>query len=158
LHLHSFGNLIHADFRVPGCDYAELLKATSILTRNHQDVLRAFRMMAFNVLARNRDDHVKNFSYLLDLEAETGWALGPAYDLTFAAGPGGEHSTTVAGEGREPGVDHMLRLAEPAGIGAKTARAIIDEVRAAVSRWRELADQAGVPAVTRDAIAGQIAR
>lgn len=158
LHLHSFGNLIHADFRVPGCDYAELLKATSILTRNHQDVLRAFRLMVFNVLAHNRDDHVKNVSFVLDLESETGWALGPAYDLTFSIGPGGEHSTTVAGEGREPGVEHMLRVGEPAGIDPRTAREIIDEVRSAVDRWRELADGAGVPAVTRDRIAGQVGR
>ena len=156
LHLHSFGNLIHADFRVPGCDYADLLKATGILTRNHQDVLRVFRLMAFNVLAHNRDDHAKNFSYLLDLAAETGWALGPAYDLTFADGPGGEHSTTVAGEGKEPTEEHMLRLAEPAGIRARTARAIIGEVRRAVSGWPELADQARVPAAARDRIAARL--
>jgi serine/threonine-protein kinase HipA len=158
LHLHTFGNLIHADFRVPGCDYADLLKATDILTRDHQDVLRAFRRMAFNVLAHNRDDHVKNFSYIMDPEAEAcHWALGPAYDLTFATGPGGEHTTTVAGEGRDPGVEQMLRVAAPAGIDAKKAREIIDEVRCGISRWNELADQAGVPAATREMIAGRLA-
>jgi serine/threonine-protein kinase HipA len=156
VHLHTFGNLIHADFRVPGCDYAELLKATNILTRNHQDVLRAFRLMAFNVLAHNRDDHVKNVSFTLELESGQ-WALGPAYDLTFAAGPGGEHSTTVAGEGKDPGPEQMLKLAGPADISAKAARGIIDEVRHAIDRWGELADQARVPAATRDAIARQIA-
>lgn len=143
LHVHTFGNLIHADFRVPGCDYAELLKATRILTRNHQDVLSAFRLMAFNVLAHNRDDHAKNFAYLLD--ADTGqWGLSPAYDLTFASGPGGEHTTTVDGEGRAPTAGDMLRLIGPAGIDDKVARGVIDEVRQAVEQWPEHAQQAGV--------------
>ena len=153
-HIHTFGNLIHADFRVPGCDYADLLKATRILTRDQQAVLLAYRLMAFNVLAHNRDDHVKNFSYVMD--TGTGhWDLAPAYDLTFAPGPGGEHSTTVDGEGREPTTEQMLRLAGPAGIGAASAREIIDEVRRAVVRWPELADQAGVSVTTREVISSQ---
>ncbi len=52
--VHTFGNLIQSNFRIPSADYADLLKATSLLTRNHQDVLRAFRRMVFNVLAHNR--------------------------------------------------------------------------------------------------------
>jgi len=151
-HIHTLGNLIHADFRVPGCDYAELLKATSILTRDHREVLRAYRLMAFNVLAHNRDDHVKNFAYIIEIETGS-WALAPAYDLTFATGPGGEHTTTVAGEGGNPTPKQMLRLAGPAGIEAAFAQEIIDEVRGAVSRWDELADQAGVSGATRRSVA-----
>ena len=83
---HTFGNLIHANFRIPPADYADLLKATSLLTRNHQDVLRAFRRMAFNVLAHNRDDHVKNFAYRLD-DTTGDWALSPAYDLLHTPAP-----------------------------------------------------------------------
>ena len=151
VHVHTFGNLIHADFRVPGCDYAELLKATRILTRNHQDVLHAFRLMVFNVLAHNRDDHAKNFAYVLDAGAGQ-WALSPVYDLTFAAGPGGEHTTTVDGEGMSPTAEHMVRLAGPAGIAEKTARGIINEVREAVARWPEFARLTGVSEVTARAI------
>ena len=157
IHAHTFGNLIHADFRVPCCDYAELLKATRILTKNHQDVLAAFRLMAFNVLAHNRDDHAKNFAYLLD--AATGrWAPSPAYDLTFAPGPGGEHSTTVDGEGRAPGAEQMLRLAGPAGISAAEASATIDQVRHAVSQWSAVAEQAGVSTRARTYIARHFPR
>jgi len=54
--------------------------------------------MVFNILSCNRDDHVKNFSYLMNSSGE--WALSPAYDITFSKGPGGEHSMTVDGEGR----------------------------------------------------------
>jgi len=142
-HFHSFGNLIHADFRVPSCDYLDLLKVTALLTRDHGEVLKAFRRMVFNVYAHNRDDHAKNFAFLLD--AGTGqWSLTPAYDLTFSPGPGGEHSMTVAGEGRAPGPDHFLRLARERDVSRAEASAIMDEVWTAVDRWPEFARQAGV--------------
>ncbi len=148
VHVHTFGNLIGADFRIPSSDYTDLLKVTSRLTGNHQDVLRAFRQAVFNVATHNRDDHVKNFAFRLD--SETGeWSLTPAYDLTFAEGPGGEHTMTVAGEGRRPGPEHLHRLADRSSISAVDAKAVLDEVRAAVARWDDLAAQTGVSRARR---------
>jgi len=152
LHVHTFGNLIQANFRIPSTDYGDLLKATSILTRNHQDVHRAFRRMVFNVLAHNRDDHVKNFAFILD-DTTGEWALTSAYDLVYAAGPGGEHTMTLAGEGRAPGRSHLLRLAEQAGVSVREAESIIGEVQTAVARWTNFAEQAGVSDATRNRIA-----
>ncbi|MBT4504382.1 MAG: type II toxin-antitoxin system HipA family toxin [Gemmatimonadetes bacterium] len=151
-HVHTFGNLIHSDFRIPSADYADLLKATSLLTRNHQDVLRAFRRMVFNVLAHNRDDHVKNFAFLLD-DSTGEWTLSPAYDLLHSPGPGGEHSTTLAGEGRSPRRSHMLHLAERVGVSERDAVAIIDEVRSAVSHWSRQAARADVSKASSKRIA-----
>jgi serine/threonine-protein kinase HipA len=148
-HVHTFGNLIQANFRIPSTDYGDLLKATSILTRNHRDVLRAFRRMVFNVLAHNRDDHVKNFAFILD-DTTGEWALTPAYDLVYAAGPGGEHTMTLAGEGRDPGRTHILRLAGQAGVSVSEAESIIGKVQAAVACCTDFADQAGVSAATRN--------
>jgi serine/threonine-protein kinase HipA len=142
-HVHTFGNLIQANFRIPSSDYGDLLKAASILTRNQRDVLRAFRRMVFNVLAHNRDDHVKNFAFILD-DATGDWSITPAYDLSFTAGPGGEHSMTLAGEGRNPGREHILRLAEQAGVSTREANAVIETVQICVDRWSEFAAQAGV--------------
>lgn len=141
-HVHTFGNLIHADFRVPGCDYRQLLEVTRILTKNQQDVLEAFRRMVFNVLAHNRDDHVKNFAFRLTDQGH--WRLAPAYDLTFSEGPGGEHSMTIDGEGRSPGRDHVMRAAESAGIARREAEGVLGEVAAAVSQWRPRARETGV--------------
>jgi serine/threonine-protein kinase HipA len=141
-HVHSFGNLIHANFRIPGCDYEQLLKVTRILTKNHADVVAAFRLMVFNVLAHNHDDHVKNFAFMMDMEG--GWALAPAYDLTFAQGPGGEHTMTVGGEGREPGREHMLGLAEKAGIAIREAADVLEAVSGVVAEWKRFAREAGV--------------
>jgi len=143
LHVHTFGNLIESNFRVPSADYADLLKVASVLTGNHQDVLRALRRMVFNVSARNRDDHVKNFAFILN-DASGDWTLSPAYDLMHAPGPGGEHSMTLAGEGKNPGLAHIFRLAGQAGASRSQAAAVIDEVRAAVDGWKGFAEQAGV--------------
>lgn len=143
-HVHTFGNLIHANFRIPSCDYRQLLEVARILTRNHQDVLECYRRMVFNVLTHNRDDHVKNFAFRM--ADEGGWELAPAYDLVFAGGPGGEHTMTVAGEGRAPARRHLLQLAAPAGIATRDAESILDEVAAAAVRWRAHAHQAGVTA------------
>lgn len=142
-HVHTFGGLIQSDFRVPSADYADLLKAASVLTRDQEAVLKAFRRMAFNVASHDRDDHVKNFAFILD-DASGDWALSPAYDLAYAPGPGGEHSMTLAGEGKAPGREHVLRLAGQAGVAKARAADILDEVRAAVDRWSRFAAQAGV--------------
>lgn len=150
-HVHTFGNLIQSNFRIPSADYADLLKVTSLLTRNHQDVLHAFRRMVFNVLTHNRDDHVKNFSYVMD-DHSGEWSLSPAYDLLFTPGPGGEHTMTLAGEGQKPGRSHMLRLAERAEVSTREAAAIIEEVRSAVARWPDHASQAGVARAAIDRI------
>lgn len=156
-HVHTFGNLIQSNFRIPSADYADLLKATSLLTRNHQDVLRACRCMVFNVLAHNRDDHVKNFAFLLD-DTTGDWVLSPAYDLLYTPGPGGEHTMSLAGEGKNPGRSHLLRLAEQAGVTRREVAGIIDKVRAAVARWQEFATQAGVSRVGIRQIAKSLPR
>ncbi len=151
-HIHTFGNLIHANFRVPGSDYADLLKVTSLLTEDHQDLEAAYRLMVFNVLAHNRDDHVKNFSFLFN--DQTGrWSLSPAYDLTFSRGPGGEHTTTVLGEGLQPTQKHILQLAKQSGIAATRAEEIFQEVKGAVCCWPDFAILAGVGKKTRRKIA-----
>jgi serine/threonine-protein kinase HipA len=154
LHVHTFGNMVHADFRIPSSDYADLFKVTRALTRNHADVLRLFRRMVFNIAAHNRDDHVKNFAFLLNEVQE--WTLTPAYDLTYSSGPGGEHSMTVLGEGRNPGLDHCLELAAGAGIKSAEARAIIGEVNGAIGRWPEFASMAGCSAGVQGAIGNRI--
>ena len=99
--------------------------------------------MVFNVLSHNRDDYGKNFSFRLD-DTSGQWALSPAYDLTFSYGPGGEHSTTVAGEGRAPDIAHFLKLAEVCGISAKEVKEITDEVGDAINQWPEFAEKTGV--------------
>jgi serine/threonine-protein kinase HipA len=150
LHMHSLGNLIGANFRTPCLDYQDVHKVVRLLTENMVQVRRVYRLMVFNVLSHNRDDHVKNFAFLY--KQEEGWLLAPGFDLTFTEGPGGEHTTSVCGEGRAPGKEHFLRIAEVAGIGKNEALQIVEEVHEAVSRWPSFARDCGVRKSTSDQI------
>ncbi|AHB47692.1 protein HipA [Hyphomicrobium nitrativorans NL23] len=154
VHMHSLSGLLHADHRTPSLDYDAFLKATQVLTKDITQVEKAFRLACFNVLAHNRDDHAKNFSYLLD--DETGqWSLAPAYDLIFSSGPAGEQSMMVMGEGRGPGVEHLRALAKKHGL--KKGEAILDEVRSAIAKWPDVAADAGVSKKSASMITARIA-
>ncbi len=93
------------------------------------------------VASHNRDDHAKNFAFLMDEQGQ--WSLSPAYDLTYSPGPGGEHSTTLLGEGRTPTRTHCLQLADQCGMKHDVAITIIDQVNEVVQQWPQYAQQAG---------------
>ncbi len=143
LHVQSLAALLELDFRRDLVDYAHLLDATLRLTRDFGEVERALRLAAFNVLAGNRDDHAKNVAFLMSPSGE--WSLAPAYDLTWG-GDAGYHAMSVDGESRTPTADHVARVGLRLGLDRKRVHAVIDEVRAAVSRWKEFAEAAAVPA------------
>jgi serine/threonine-protein kinase HipA len=146
LHMHTLSGLLHASHRIPSMDYEGFLRATRSLTQDQRQVEEAFRRMIFNVLAHNRDDHVKNFSYLMRRSGV--WRLAPAYDLVFSEGPRGEHTMAVAGEAKRPGEQDMLRVAASCDVDQAHARQTVEQVREAVHRWPELARSTGVPEAT----------
>lgn len=153
-HMHTVSGLLHADHRLPSLDYEQIMRATLALTRNVKEAEKILRMAAFNAFAHNRDDHAKNFSFLMD---EQGcWSVAPAYDLTFSGGPGGEHSTTIMGEGKNPGKEHLLKLAEKFSISKTQAAQSIDGVYSVIRKWPVFADEAGVSKVSKKLIAGVI--
>ena len=154
IHMHSLSGLLHADHRASSLDYDALLKATQILTKDVTEVERAFRLACFNVLARNRDDHTKNVSFLLD-DATGQWTLAPAYDLTFSSGPGGEQSMMVMGEGKSPGVEHLRALAKKHDL--KNGETILAVVQAAIAVWSQHADAAGLTKKAAKLIGDRIA-
>jgi len=154
LHMHTACSLLHSDFRTPSLDYQDLNELTTLLTRDMRETEKMFRLAVFNVLAHNRDDHSKNFSFLMN---ETGeWRLSPAYDLTFSSGPGGEQSTMVMGEGKSPGLSHLRALGEEAGVRKNQIDDIIDQTREALADWPSLAKEYGVKASNIRLIAGRL--
>ena len=124
-----------------GFDYVDLVKLTRHVTRDEAQAAAAFRHAVFNVLAHNRDDHLRQFAFL---RTERGWQRAPAYDLTHSDGPGGEHTLLVAGEGRAPGRAALRRAAAAAAVSPGDAERAISDVVDAVSRWRSFAAEAGV--------------
>ncbi len=123
-HVHSIAGLLYADYRLPSLDYTELIKAAWALTQNIEEVKKIFRLMIFNVLTGNKDDHAKNFSFIF---TNNQWQFAPAYDLTPSYGINGNHSTTIMGQGN-PTKSNIMEVAKQAGIKEKTAREIFEEV------------------------------
>ena len=140
VHMHSVAGLTHSDFRFPTLDYDDLLRLSLHLTKDVKELEKVFRLACFNLFSHNRDDHAKNFSFVMD---EKGiWRFSPVYDVTFSYGPGGEHSTMYIGEGKNPTREHLLELGKKHGI--KKANFVIDEVERAVKRWEEFARKVNV--------------
>jgi serine/threonine-protein kinase HipA len=126
----SMAAALDADFRLPALDYETVLLATARITGDYRETLKAFHRCVFNVLAHNRDDHAKNFAFRMDAEGR--WKLSPAFDLSFSHGPGGQHSTSVAGEGARPSRRHLLQVARRGGVKDKDALAAIAHWQAAL--------------------------
>ncbi|TRA84321.1 type II toxin-antitoxin system HipA family toxin [Rhizobium rhizogenes] len=139
LHMHTASGLLNASHREASVNYEQLHKLTHMMTRDAAEVLKMFRNMVFNVYARNRDDHAKNHAFLMDGNGR--WSLAPAYDLTFSSGPGGEHSAAIAGEGRTPGMSHLLAVSKAASIPDQYAKEVIEQIREAVDRWPQFAEE-----------------
>ena len=134
VHVHTACGLLHASHRLPTLDYENLLKLTYVLTRNHADVEEMVRRMVFNVKCGNRDDHSKNFSFLLT--AEHKWRLAPAYDLTPSTGLNGEHTATVNGKGRDITDADLVATAATCGVPQNKVMQMIHEVENAVAGLR----------------------
>ena len=153
-HMHTACGLLHADFRVPSLDYQDMLTLTFMLTRDIREVEKMYRLAVFNVFAHNRDDHAKNFSFLMDPQGV--WKLSPAYDLTFSSGPGGAQSTMVMGEGRNPGIENLIDLGLEAKLSKSRITQILDQTRSALSSWTTLAKHYGVSEAKTHVIAKRI--
>lgn len=143
-HTHTAAGLLQADFRTTTLDYRDLFTLTEELTKDRRDVEKLFRQAVFNVLAHNRDDHLKNFSFLMNAQGE--WHLSPAYDLTFSSGPGGEQTTTVLGKGKNISIENLIDLGLQAKLSRQVITDIIAQTRNALNEWLTLAKKYGVTA------------
>ena len=134
VHMLSVSAILETSHRIPNLDYDILMKLTLALTKDFSEVERLYRLMCFNVFAHNRDDHSKNFTYLYQV-AEKRWHLAPAYDLTYSYSLGGEHATTVHGEGKAPGMTDVLAVAAGIGMSNTRAKKIANEVQECVATY-----------------------
>ncbi len=134
LHTATAGALLGVSHTTPILDYTNLLALTGYLTQNEKDVEEMFRRMVFNYRIDNKDDHAKNFSFIVrrDDKGRWKWRLAPAYDLTpFPEGYNGEHATSVNGQGYPTDADFVA-----AGLKIKLSelrcRELIHQIDAAV--------------------------
>ncbi len=121
----SMSAYLQADHRIPSLDYETVLLATLRITGDRREVVKAFERCIFNVIMHNRDDHSRNFALRMDEQGM--WKLSPAFDLTYSFGPGGEHSTSVAGHGKHITRAQLMHVAKAGGISAQVANRCVNE-------------------------------
>ena len=153
-HVQTFCALKHFDYNlVNSFSYEQLFQCMRELKLTYADAEQMFRRMVFNVIARNCDDHSKNFSFLLKQGGK--WELSPAYDLCHAYRPGSEwvsqHALSINGKRKEIIKADLLVIGE--SIRCKKASEIIDEINETVNQWGKFANDVHVNNTLRDEIA-----
>ena len=135
VHVHTACGLLHASHREPSLTYESLLRLTLLLTKDIREVLKMVRLMVFNVRSGNRDDHSKNFSFLLNKENQ--WRMAPVYDLTPSEGINGEQTCMVNNKGKDITEKDFLAAAATVDVDAQTVREIIQQVDAALAEMKK---------------------
>ena len=153
-HVQTLCAMNHLDFRQRGTHaYAQLLLTIAKLNLGDDAVSQAFRRMAFNVMARNCDDHTKNFAFLL--KQGRSWELAPAYDVTHAFNPKGEwtYQHLMSVNGKFQGITRDDLLEDADRFSVRKPREMLGDVRTALESWPEFARQGGLDASLRDRVA-----
>lgn len=157
-HYASLFGMAHMAYAAPGAhghSYEDYFEVIEKLDLRPECKVEAFRRMVFNVLGANRDDHSKNFGFIYD----DGWALAPAFDVTYAHNPEpGKWTATqqmsVMGKREGITVDDLLEIGRHCRIATRPrVKAVVMEVMESLRQWRAFARQAGVS----EEIAGKIA-
>jgi serine/threonine-protein kinase HipA len=146
IHMQSLCAIAHYDFNAAGeYGYEQALSVIQQLNLGYPAIQEMFRRMAFNIIARNQDDHTRNIAFLMDQDGR--WRLSPAFDMIWAYNSAGEwtnrHQMRV--NGKQDGFQREDLLSVASQYGIKDAPAIIGKVNAAVGRWPEFAADAAVP-------------
>jgi serine/threonine-protein kinase HipA len=149
IHMQTFGSLVGVDFKKQkASSYEELFKTMKRLKSNYQQLEQQFRRAVFNIVARNHDDHVKNFSFLMEKNGD--WKISPAYDITYSYSPGGTwtsvHQSSINGKYDDFKLSDLIEFGNFFGI--KNNKNIIQEIIEAVSKWGDIAREIEIPEST----------
>ncbi|MBQ6431685.1 MAG: type II toxin-antitoxin system HipA family toxin [Oscillospiraceae bacterium] len=155
LHMQTLGALAHFDYNDPNSySYEQAAMILRKLGLNSDSMEQLFRRMAFNVLAKNQDDHVKNISFLMDRSGR--WSLAPAYDMTLSYLPGhrwlGAHQMSVNGKRSEITDKDLLSCGAGMDLFPAKCRRILQQIKAAVDDWDSYAAQAFLPRNATDQV------
>lgn len=131
LHVVSVAGLIGADYRIPSIDYSHIFQVCAALTHSIAELWKVYRLMAFNYLINNKDDHAKNFSFVY---RNDNWHLSPAYDLLPSSGMNGFHTTSI-NNNITPTSDDLIAVAVKSGLNQKEALTIFEEMKNKVNAY-----------------------
>ena len=147
--------LAHISYNEPGLvSYEQVTDIMDELGLPYTDKEQFYRRMVFNVMAINRDDHVKNISFLMDKKGT--WSLSPAYDMTYSYNPKGKwtnrHQMMINGKRENITKEDVLKAAETMGIKQGKADQIIKEMHEVLKKWPMFAKQAKLDSITMNKI------
>ena len=146
IHMQTLGALAGIDYKIQkASSYETLFRIMKMLKLPYNQVKQQYRRVLFNVIARNHDDHVKNFSFLMNEEGK--WIISPAYDITYQYKKGGSwtnvHQSSINGKFDNFTRDDLLNFGKTFGI--KKANYILEEIISAVSQWPKIAKEIDIP-------------
>jgi len=155
LHMQTLGALAHFDFNQAGAHaYEQAILTIRQLALPMSAIEEMYRRMAFNIVARNQDDHVKNIAFLMDQSGA--WSLAPAYDVTYSYNPAGDwtatHQMTMNGKRDAFTIEDFKACEKTSQMKRGRGETILNEVIDSVKRWPEFATQAGLADDWRDRI------
>jgi serine/threonine-protein kinase HipA len=153
-HLQTLCALDHLDYKQRATHaYSQLFLVVAGLGLTDEALRQTFLRMAFNVMARNYDDHTKNFSFIL--KQGQNWDLAPAYDITHAHNPKGEwtYQHLMSVNGKFDDIARADLLAEADRFGIPRPEQLLSDVRSALDNWPEHAKEAGLSKTKSDELA-----
>ena len=125
LHVISMSGMLKADYRIPSIDYLHIFKVAALLTGSTEELWKIYRLMVFNYLIGNKDDHSKNFAFIYD---DDQWKFAPAFDLLPSSGFNGFHTTTI-NDNVAPTERDLLDVAVNSGLDKNQARSIYKSIK-----------------------------
>lgn len=146
-HMQTLGAMQHFDFNIAGAySYEQALLTIRQLGMGMDAIEEQFRRMAFNIIARNQDDHVKNIAFLMNKRGQ--WNLSPAYDITYSYNPQGDwtnqHQMALNGKRDNFALADFEACAATASMKRTRVKEILEDVRAVVRKWSDYAEAARV--------------
>ncbi len=159
IHMASLFGMAHMAYSAPGEhshsyeDYFETIRALNLTPAAR---LEAFRRMAFNILGCNKDDHSKNFAFLMGNDGE--WMLAPAFDLAYAHNPRPGRWTalqqlSVTGKRENITPNDLITCGRNGSVATvHKLKSVLGEVTAALEQWKSFAEKAGVEEKSASAI------
>lgn len=158
-HIQTFCAMKHFDYnQVTSYSYEQLFQTMRELKLTYPDAEQMYRRMVFNVVARNCDDHTKNFAFRL--KKGENWGLAPAYDICHAYQPKhkwvSQHALSINGKRTHITREDLLLIGK--SIKNKKAAEVIDEISETVNKWKTFADEVKVSPKLRDEIDSTLIR
>ena len=147
VHMQTLAALGHYDFNTPcECSYEAYAQYARRLGIGASGIEQIFRRMVFCDYGKNFDDHVKNFSFLMDRKGV--WRISPAYDMCYAYSPGNKwisrHQMTINGKSIDVTDDNLIQCGMNMGLNKRKCMTVIEETKNVISNWMAYAEKAGI--------------